>query len=489
MLRTIVLPLLLYRLEHCCPTSSQCQMLQKLFNDFVLPVTGVSTKVCQKTLHSPTGHGLGVPYLPILIPTRILDMVQKSANTLRFHTTPPQHPMSPYSQLAAAKKLLPIATRTLHDCSYPNENWHTAADLRISWSTHDCPIPSQAAFTDGSLLTSNYAAGAAAILPHGIAISARCPGRQTIYKSELLGICLAAMHSPPGTTIWCDSKGAVTAIKNSRQPVKEKLLVQQARKSLIDFSHGLQWLKGYAGHLDNEYVDRLAKLATQLPPQPPQRPKTPWDIAYQGELFQPPHKVWTHDYIPHHSSKDIHRISFAPLRSLNLNWIKWIFGHIWRPGFSHFCTFWAVPPKAARNPCVYCPTLHNASVHGCVAYCVEEHPLVKAWCRAWGINAPAIQWRRQASSIERRLLRKLCIPTPLYDHLVASVGRKEARQSIFTFQKRVIALMEEQLNTQPRPPHQSACKRPSPWIEMDYDHGQASLPLKNVWKRPKGGIA
>ena len=192
-----------------------------------------------KTLHSPTGQGLGVPYLPILMPTRILDMVQKSANTLRFHTIP-QHPMSPYSQLAAAKKLLPIATRTLHDFCHPNDNWHTAADLRISWSTHDCPIPSQAAFTDGSLLTSNYAAGAAAILPHGIAISARCPGRQTIYKSELLGICLAAMHSPPGTTIWCDSKGAVKAIKNSRQPVKEKLLVQQARKSLIDLSHVLQ---------------------------------------------------------------------------------------------------------------------------------------------------------------------------------------------------------------------------------------------------------
>ena len=250
-------------------------------------------------------------------------------------------------------------------------------------------------------------------------------------------------------------------------------------------SQTIVWTKGHSGNPGNECVDQLAKQATKLPPQPPQTPVSCWEFAYSGEVFHPPNKVWTHDLIPSHSHSDIHPISFAPLRTTSLIWLKWIFGHMWRPGFSHFATFWSLPPKPSKTPCPICHLNHNRSMHGCIAFCTEDHPLVKAWCLAWGSCSTAVLWRRQASANERRLLGKLCIPQSLFTHLVRKVGRKDARKAIGHFHRSATTLLDAAAGATPPTSPTPAAKRPSPWRQEDYDHGLLTIPLPSVRKRSK----
>lgn len=485
MLRSLVLPTLLYRLEHLCPHRDQINELQDLLNNFILSVAGLTTKICSKTMYSPPRIGLGVPYLPVLIPTRVLDLVQKSARLFPFCISATSL-MTPIRQLRAARKMLAPNHFTFQQWEPAGNEWQSLSDLTISQSSHRLTLPPSSAYSDGSLLLSSGTAGGASVLPNGLAICARCPGRQSIYKSELLGICLAAAHSPPGTTIWSDSKGAVKAVQGDFTPVKEKTWVLRARSLVKEFSHTISWIKGHAESEGNNYADFLAKAAAKMLPQPPQKPQTPWEFAYEGEVFHPPHKVWTHDLIPTHSQTGIHQISFAPLRRQTLGWIKWIFAHVWRPGFSHFCTFWSVPPKASRIPCNTCGTHHNLSVHGIIAFCSESHPLVQAWSHAWGPTYIATIWRRSASQEDLRLLGKLCIPNNLYIFLSKQLGRRGARSAISGFQQRILPLLDQTTctpQTKSHPPPKF--KRPSPWKEEDYDHGLPAIPIHKVkrWRK------
>lgn len=229
----------------------------------------------------------------------------------------------------------------------------------------------------------------------------------------------------------------------------------------------------------------MAKEAAKLGPQPPQKPQKVWEFTHEGEVFQPPHKVWTHEMIPKHSNVGIHPISFSPLKSCSAGWAKWIFGHVWRPGYAHFCTFWSVPPKSSKLPCKFCGKHHNASVHGVIAFCNITHSLVQAWITAWGTTFEAIEWRLNATADERRLTGKLCIPFSLYKTLSAKLGRSKARKKISDFQGQVLRHMDAYLSEQPSQKQTRHPKRPSPWKEEDYDHGLPSLPLAPVWKRKK----
>ena len=229
MLRSVILPLVLYRTEHICPTYEQCLELQALFDNFLLSFSGISLAVCQNTLYSRPRFGLGVPYLPILIPTRSLDMLQKAAANLHLHTTA-HIPIAHLNTYKLAKLIILMHAPThLSFAPHNPSSWSSVEDMQVQKGRVNHPHQYSAAFSDGSLITSSGVAGAAALLPDGSTLQARCPGRQSIYKSELIGLCLAAKFAPPSTQIYCDSKGAVRAALGTRKPVREHFWVTLVR--------------------------------------------------------------------------------------------------------------------------------------------------------------------------------------------------------------------------------------------------------------------
>ena len=100
--------------------------------------------------------------------------------------------------------------------------------------------------------------------------------RTTNNQMEILGMIAGLKAVPVGTTvkIITDSgdvlKGATQWIKGwirngwmtaSRQPVKNKELWQELHALLNDRPHQIQWVRGHAGHPENERCDELARAA------------------------------------------------------------------------------------------------------------------------------------------------------------------------------------------------------------------------------------
>ena len=76
LIKTMVLPRLLYRTECLQLTTDQLYAFTSLLEKFVLTVLGLPSLVAKKTLYTHRSHGLGMGYFPVLHLTRVLDTVQ-----------------------------------------------------------------------------------------------------------------------------------------------------------------------------------------------------------------------------------------------------------------------------------------------------------------------------------------------------------------------------------------------------------------------------
>ena len=146
--------------------------------------------------------------------------------------------------------------------------------------------------------------------------------------------------------------------------------------------------------------------------------------------------------IPTHRQHNIHRISFTPHRRMSCIWVQWIFGLMWREGFTPHTTFWNLQSK----PCPLCKEAHNHSIHGYTAFC-PAHPLHKASLHAKRHDPAVHDWYTRA----RAIVGCLCIPESLYARLHAQHGRASARRRVFAFQHRALDLLMPLLQSQAPP--------------------------------------
>ena len=88
------------------------------------------------------------------------------------------------------------------------------------------------------------------------------------------------------------------------------------------------------------------------------------------------------------------------------------------------------------------------SVHGCVSFCSEEHPLVKRWIESWHPHESFVrQWRERASRRERFLLGKLVLPQSLVVVFINKVGWRETKRIVYKFQAAVVDKLDEELKS------------------------------------------
>jgi ribonuclease HI len=100
--------------------------------------------------------------------------------------------------------------------------------------------------------------------------------RTTNNQMELLGLIEALKSVPPGTRveIVTDSeyvnKGVTSWMRGwirngwktaSRQPVKNRELWEELNALLQERPHKISWVRGHAGHAENERCDELARAA------------------------------------------------------------------------------------------------------------------------------------------------------------------------------------------------------------------------------------
>ena len=236
--------------------------------------------------------------------------------------------------------LLPSRTTPL---PIPDLTHRTHEEFHFFSTKHPPPPLAQGtAYSDGSFFSATGRAGAAAICPGGHVLMARTPGLQAIYPSEVLGAFLASIAAPPGSTIRLDNQGAVKALNSYKCIVRHAHLVNVTRSSLQSKGQKVEWVKGHAGLRGNVLADEYARQASQLPLPPPASRFSPWDVIVDGLAMNPPHKCWKERSIPSHHHTGIHPISFAPLRRNPdaAQWIRWLFGLCWRPGWASYQSFW-----------------------------------------------------------------------------------------------------------------------------------------------------
>ncbi|WP_241574814.1 ribonuclease HI [Rosenbergiella nectarea] len=140
-------------------------------------------------------------------------------------------------------------------------------------------------FTDGSCLGNPGPGGYAAILRYGQHTKEFSEGYQltTNNRMELLAaiIALEALSQPCDVTLTTDSQyvrqGITQWIHNwkkrgwkttDKKPVKNVDLWQRLDLALKDHTIHWMWVKGHAGHPENERCDELARQAANHPTRP-----------------------------------------------------------------------------------------------------------------------------------------------------------------------------------------------------------------------------
>lgn len=332
---------------------------------------------------------------------------------------------------------------------------------------HNAHLPPSHFFTDGSYDPSSGAMGSAVLLPGGHAAIMKPPGRGSSYVAELYALALGSLLCTAHGSIFSDSKGALAAVSGSSRRVFHSHLVEICRAQVVAKQLRLHHVKGHCGQEGNEEADRLAKnAAATLPTPPPQSLHTPLDISFHGRLQFPPHKTWTRYLLPSHLHSDISHVSWKPLQQ-NLAWIRWNFGCVSAPGFSHPKGYWFDEPS--RHPCTWCNTRHHQSVHGMLTCPDPSQPLVQAWLQSWGPYQGTSQaWRAQACPRDRFLLGKLVIPSSLHDFLRGKLGPRKAKSAIHLFQASILGRLNPILPTFSPAQKANFRKRPNPWSMDDW---------------------
>ena len=172
---TLILSRLLYRCE-CLPLAApKIKQMVQAIERYVLGVTGLPSVLAQKTLYTHHTHGLGLRYLAVLEPTRVLDSLHTNPRLFQISTQsnvplspwclfttatallgpPRSHPMIPLPVKWGAKRPLQGASTVITDSGL------TAYVLSSPGTAPDCT------YTDGSRIGSPPASGACAVLPDG----------------------------------------------------------------------------------------------------------------------------------------------------------------------------------------------------------------------------------------------------------------------------------------------------------------------------------
>ena len=135
-------------------------------------------------------------------------------------------------------------------------------------------------------------------------------------------------------------------------------------------------IKAHTGNLSNDMANNFPS-----PPLPlPAFPKSAWQLSFEGDNVDGPHRVWSMPLIPSHTGVDIHPRSWQPWKRGAINWFKWVFGTVDGPGFVHRKSFWFNGCKG--RSCTACLGSRNQSVHGVLAFCSGSHTLVHIWLHA-----------------------------------------------------------------------------------------------------------
>lgn len=148
-------------------------------------------------------------------------------------------------------------------------------------------------FTDGSCLGNPGAGGYGAILRYKGNEKELSKGffLTTNNRMEMLAaiVSLEALTMPCQIKLYTDSQylrqGVTTWIHNwkrndwktaNKKPIKNKDLWQRLEKQLSQHEIDWIWVKGHAGHIENERCDELAKAAANCP--------TDRDVGYEPSV-------------------------------------------------------------------------------------------------------------------------------------------------------------------------------------------------------------
>ena len=256
--------------------------------------------------------------MPVLQPTRVLDVVHKAKAYCVWLWGPTEPPYRPSALFFRARSGLygPTSQPHLPFSVFPAslDPCPPAFGLDVYRSRYPTPRLVDG-HSDGSFHPKADLSASAAVCPDGYAYVARTPGRQGIYKAEVIGVLLDAHFPPPKTPLFTDNQGVKKVMSHDKPVLKEAYWVGLARAELKRKGSPLEWEKAHAEIRGNELADRFANLGTKLPlPSGFQRSFQPWQVCINGEPFHPPHKVWTHSLIPSHRPRNIHTSTYTPLK-------------------------------------------------------------------------------------------------------------------------------------------------------------------------------
>ena len=206
-----------------------------------------------------------------------------------------------------------------------------------------------------------------------------------------------------------------------------RLWVNRIRELVQDKKLSINYIRAHQGEVGNDLADSKAKAAISLPMPKLVFPHDLWQVSYEGESVDGPHKVWAKVKVPTHSPDGVHPRSWQPWARGMCRWAKWLFGTVDAVGFDHHKPFWSAGSSGKFYP--VCLEAHNLSAHGCVSFCSEEHPLVERWIEWWHPHESLIrQWRDSASRREKFLLGNLVLPQSLVVALSNKVGWREIKK-------------------------------------------------------------
>lgn len=94
-------------------------------------------------------------------------------------------------------------------------------------------------------------------------LQAALEGLRALKRSAQVRLLTDSEYLQKGMTVWLPQWKARGWLTSARQPVQNADLWQQLEPMLAQHQISWQWVRGHAGHADNERVDVLARQAAQ----------------------------------------------------------------------------------------------------------------------------------------------------------------------------------------------------------------------------------
>ena len=88
--------------------------------------------------------------------------------------------------------------------------------------------------------------------------------------------------------------------------------VNRIREFLQDKELRINYIRAHQGKVGNDLADSNAEAAISLPMPKPVFPHDLWQVSYEGELVDSPHKVWAKVQVRTHSPDGVHPTSWQP---------------------------------------------------------------------------------------------------------------------------------------------------------------------------------